>query len=434
MQVSVEQIGNLERKMTISVPAQQYDTRVQERFRELSQTLRIKGFRPGKVPSQVIEQRFGSQIRNEALSDVIGRSFEQAVSENKFRVAMAPRIKTNKIEKGGEIEFEATFELMPELSEIDVSNLQISKITSTVGDEDVERMIETLRQQRKAWKPVDRPAKVADMVLFELSAEADEIRFPAEGAERLGTVVGSGGMFDALEAALVGMAAGENKAVSLAYPEQFREPKLAGKTALTALTCVRVQEGEIPNLDAAFVETFGVIGGNIEQFRSDVKANLNRELQNAISSRIKLDATEKLIHGFSTLELPVGMIDAEAKALLRQVKENATRMGSDASQLSLDAVKPQARNRVLAALLLGEIARQNKIPLDHMRVKEALTSIASTYEEPEQVIALYNRDQQLMNGLRNRVLEDQVIDWVVSKANVSEQKMSFAEVMQAARS
>ncbi len=431
MQVSVEQLGSLERKMTIRVPSARIEQRVQERLRELGQTVRIKGFRPGKIPGKVIEQRYGQQVRSEALSDVVGSTFEQAVGENNLRPAMSPSIRRDEQSSDSELVFTATFEVVPEIGRVDVSGLQLNRLVSGVEPADIDRMIETLRQQRKRWVVVERAAQIGDMVLFEYSAVADGQRFPIEGMERAGTIFGSGALPAAFEAALADAPADAARSFSAEFPEGFRQPTLAGKAADVELRVIRIQTAEIPEVDDNFAASFGVAAGGIGKFREDVQANLEREMRSALNSRNKVHAVEQLVRAFSGFELPKGMIDAEAHAMLRQAKEQAQRAGrAEEAPTSADGFVDVATNRVRASLLLGEIARQTQMRLESHRVSEMLATIASTYEEPQKVIEMYQRDQQLMGGLRNRAIEDQVVDWVFSQAKVTEQQLSFQQLMQ----
>ena len=428
MQVSLESVGKLERKLTVRFPVEQVESRVRARIQELGRTVRIKGFRPGKVPARVLEQRFGAQVRNEAMSDAISSSYQEALRQQNLRPAMAPSISARAAD-GNEIEYVATFEVVPELPPVDVSGLQVTRTVSSVDEADVDRMIDTLRQQRRQWQVVERPAAAGDMVIFEYAATADGVRHPAEGFERAGTILGAGALFAEFESVLSGAAAGESRSGTVQFPANFREPSLAGKQAAVEARVVRVQHAVLPEIDDAFIASFGVREGGLEKFRADVRANLERELNAAVRGRTKSDAVSKLLAAWADLEVPKSMIDAEAGAMLQQAQQNAQRAGvqppADASLFAADAA-----SRVRAFVLLSEIARQNQIAPDAARVNEMLATIASTYEEPEKVVELYARDPELMSTLRNRVVEDQVVDWVVEHAKVTEQRLSFADLMQ----
>ncbi|WP_300615230.1 trigger factor [Dokdonella sp.] len=421
MQVSIENVGSLGRKLTIRLPAERLEDTVRSRIQEMGRTARLKGFRPGKVPTKVIEQRFGGQIRNEALSEMIGSSFQEAVSKEKLRPAVQPAISTTGRPENGEIEYTAEFEVFPEIGKIDVSALEIAKPVASVTDADVDQMIETLRLQRRNWVQVERAAQEGDLVLFEYSAQGDGFRHPAEGNDRVGIVLGSNAYSAELEQLLAGKSAGDEFTSTVQFPEGFRVTTLAGQSAEVAGKAMRVQESQMPPVDETFAASFGVKEGGLERFREDVRANLDRELKNALMGRLKVGVVEKLVEAHADLELPQGMIEHEARLLARQ----ANAPGADAHVAFL----PVARRRVAAGLLIAELARQNEIRLDPKRVSEALATIASTYEEPEQVVELYSRDPQLMDALRNRVIEDQVVEWIAEHAKHSEQQLSFNEVM-----
>jgi trigger factor len=428
MQVSVENTGKLERKVTVRIPADAYEAQVRSRLAEVCRTVRLKGFRPGKVPVKVVEQRFGAQIRTETLSELVRTSFQQAVDEQKLRPAASPTISTTGTPVDGQIEYTATFEVLPDLDPIDVSNLPITRPTAHVAESDVDAMIETLRQQRRTWVAAERGAQDGDMVLFEFIARLDGSVYPAEGRERMGTILGSGVAPKALEEHLLGRASGDEFEADIAFPADFRIAALAGKPAQITGKILRVQEPRLPEVDAAFIAGFGIREGGMEKFRADVRANLERELKNALAARLKNEVVQKLVDRHAEIEVPEAMVAAEANALAQQARTQAQQQGR-AVEIDPATFRSLARRRVVAGVLISEIARQNGIRVDNRRVAEALASIASTYEEPERVIELYQRDPQLMSGLQNRVLEDQVAEWVAEHAQTTVQTLSFSEAM-----
>ncbi len=431
MQVSVENVGKLERKLTVRIPADAYETQVKSRLVEAGRTVRLKGFRPGKIPVKVIEQRFGAQIRGEAMSELVRTSFQQAVDEQKLRPAVSPSISTTGAPVNGEIEYTATFEVLPEMGKLDVSSLAINKPMARVGDADVDAMIDTLRQQRRSWAPVERAAQAGDMVLFEYAAQAEQVTHPAQGRDRVGTILGSGAMSKELEDQLVGHVVGDEFDTDVTFPMDFRVAQLAGKQANVALKIIRVQESKLPDIDAAFIASFGIGDGGMDKFRADVRANLERELNGMLAMRLKNEVVQKLVDAHPDVEAPNGMIDNESRALNQQAQAQAEQQGQVYAGTQ-SAFADVARRRVIAGMLIGELARQNDIRPDSRRVAEALATIASTYEEPERVVELYQRDPQLMNGLHNRVLEDQVAEWVAAHAQATEQPLSFTEAMRPA--
>jgi trigger factor len=425
MQVSVENVGKLGRKLTVKFPAERLETQVTERIAEMGRTVRLKGFRPGKVPTNVIKQRFGAQVRGEALSELIGSTLREAVNQEKLQPIANPSVDTTGNAEDGEIAYTATFEVMPEFPVVDVAALEIARPKAEVKDEDIDKMIETLRTQRRSFDDVSRASKEGDFVMFEYAAEAGDYRFPAEGLERAGSVIGSGTLFKALDEALTGRSAGDDLVQDVAFPEDFRNPELAGKTAKVTFKIVKVQEPNLPAVDAEFIQLFGVVDGNIDTFRKEVRANLERELKATLMARLKSEVAEKLAGAYPDLDVPDLMANAEAQSL---AAGNLPRGQQPSPEMVAQAL-PFAKKRVIAALLMGEIARKNELRLDRSRMGEMLTAIASTYEEPEKVIELYNSDPQLMQGLQNRVMEDQVAEWVANNAKSTDQELSFDEVM-----
>lgn len=421
MQVSIENVGTLGRKLTVRLPADQLEESVRSRVQEMGRTTRIRGFRPGKVPARVIEQRFGGQIRGEALSELIRDSYQKAVEQEKLQPAVQPAIDTTGEAQDGHIEYTATFDVLPEFGTIDVSGLEILRPTASVEDADIDTMIETLRQQRRTWEQVEEGGAEGDMVLFEFSAEAEGLRHPEEGSDRVGTILGSKAFPEALETALTGQAPGSKVDVEVSFPDGFQVEALAGRTANVHAEVVRVQSPRLPEVDAAFMASFGVEGGDLDQFRSEVRANLERELEAALMARLKAGTIEKLVDAWAETEVPPMLVEQEARAV-------AARNG-DEDPGAYTAYLGPARRRVLAGLLLTGIAEQQGLRLDGERLQKALLNIASTYEDPAEVIELYSRDPQLMDALRGRVMEDQVIDWISSQAKVSEQALAFNDVM-----
>ncbi|MGO4551905.1 trigger factor [Lysobacter sp. 2RAF19] len=429
MQVSVETLGNLERRMTFRLPAERIDTQVGGRLKEIARTARIKGFRPGKVPTKVIEQRYGDQVRQEILDGMLRESFDGAVRENELRLAGAPRIEPSSDVAGeGELAFVATFEIVPDFGDVDVTGLEVVRHTAEVEDADIDRMIDNLRMQRQGWNRVERAAKENDLVTMENFSEVDGVRRPPEGAEKGSTVVGSGAMLKEIETAVVGMSPDEEKTVQVDFPADWRIPEFAGKTVAITVKVLEVSEPVLPEVDAAFIRSFGVKSGEPEQFRAEIRSNLARELKGALMQRLRKEVGEQLVAKYASVEMPPRLVEAEARSLANGMADQARRQGQQVAVDQSQFMEP-ARKRVLVALLVGEIARRNELRLDQRRLNETMRLIASTYEQPEQVIELYRNDPQLMAGLQNRVMEEQVIDWIAERATHTEQALSFQDAI-----
>ena len=429
--VSVESVGNLERRMTLRLPAERLETQVGGRLREIARTVRIKGFRPGKVPAKVVEQRYGQQVRAEVLDGLLREGFDNAIRDNALRIAGNPQIQPADTEGEGDLAYVATFEVVPEFGDINVEKLEIVRHTAQIADADIDRMIENLRLQRRSWTAVTRAAQEGDAVDVETWSQVGDERLPAEGSEKGVAVIGSGAMLGEIESALVGMTTGEEKSIEVTFPAEWRVPQLAGKSVHVHLKAELVSEPVLPDVDAAFVRSFGVKGGELEQFRSEIRSNLERELKGALMGRLRREVGEQLIAAYAQVEMPSRIVENEARQMAQQAFEQMRRQGgqgdmpTDAHEQFLDT----ARKRVLVGFLVGEVARGNELKLDPKRVNETLRLIASTYEEPRQVIDLYRNDPQLMSGLQSRVMEEQVIDWIAERARHTEQALSFQEAI-----
>ena len=428
MQVQVESTGNLERRVILSLPAGDIDSQVGGRLREIARTVRIKGFRPGKVPASVVEQRYGGQVRAEILDGLLRQGMDQAVRENELRIAGAPEISQADEAGEGELKYVASVELVPDFGDLDMTKLEVVRHTSEVTDADIERMLGNLQQQRASWSKVTRAAKAGDLANLETCSVVDGQRMPAEGFEKTSTVLGSGAMYPEVEQAIVGMQPGEERTVDVTLPADWHMPQFAGKTVTSTFKLLDVAEQVLPEVDAAFIRSFGVKSGDAEKFRAEIRSNLERELKGALMNRLRREVGEQLVKAYEHVELPPRLVENEARALLANATEQARRQGQQV-QADAESFKEAARKRILVALLVGEVARRNELRLEPARLNETMQLIASTYEQPQQVIDLYRNDPQLMQGLQNRVMEEQVIDWIAERATHTDQAIGFQEAI-----
>lgn len=427
MQVSVESTGELGRRLKVEVPADRIDGRVQQRIRELGRKVKLKGFRPGKVPMKVLEQRFGDQVREEVVNEVLRDTFQEAVSREKLRPAGTPEITAQGHRSGEKLEYTADFEVYPELDSLDVSALEIRRPRVEVTEADVDGMIETLRRQRRSWEQVERGAGQGDLVVIEYRAEAGASVHPAEGMERAGTILGSGALFGDLEASLEGVSKGDEKTAEVTFPVDFRAEALAGGSGTVQLRVLSVSEESLPAVDADFAKSFGVSSGDLDEFRTEVRRNLERELQQAVLERLRRQVVDGLVRSHPDLKVPESLVEEEAERMSRQT---AGAEGGERPPAS--AFRDQARRRVTAGFLMTELASRNGIRPDNERVSGKIAEIAATYEQPEQVVEAYRSDPRLLESVRNLVLEEQVVEWVVENAKVSDQAMGFDELMRPA--
>jgi trigger factor len=426
MQVSVESTGELERKLTIEVPSERIDGEVEKRLRSMAGQVRISGFRPGKVPFKVVKQRYGKGVYQEVLGDVLQRSFAEAVTQEQLHPGGSPQIEAKAAEPGKALEYVATFEIYPEFEVATVDDLEISKPVAEVSDADVDKMLETLRNQRKAWETVDRAAGDGDRLVIDFEGSLDGEPFEGGKGEGVPVVLGEGRLIADFEGQLAGLTAGESKTMDVNFPEDYPTESLAGKVAQFQVTAQEVAEARLPDLDESFAEAFGVTEGGVEALRREVRANLERELEQAVKNRIKTQVMDGL-HARNAFEVPKALIGEEIARLRQQAMSS---MGQqDAGRFPDSLFEQEAQRRVALGLIIAEMVKRHEIKLDADRLNEALQQMASTYEDPQQVVDYYRRNQQAMASLEAIVLEDQVVEWVVEHAKVSEQAMSFDELM-----
>lgn len=429
MQVALETQAALKRKLTINLPAGQLDQAIAGRMHQAARSVDLKGFRKGKVPMQIINQRFGQQIRSEATEELVRSSLGPAIEQEKLRPATTPAITSMDNTKDGFV-YVVEFEVMPEMGELSLDGLIVERETAEITDADIDRMIETLRVQRRTWVDVARASQVDDLVSFEFSADVNGVRLPAEGSENAATIIGTGATLPGLEEALTGVVAGSSREVPITFPDDYRDAAFAAKSGVAKLNVISVQAPVLPELDEDFVRSFGVPDGTNDAFRREVRSNLERELKGALSARLRAHITDKLIERFSDFELPDGLVDQDARALRTQAVENARRQGATVnSEPALEPFLTQAARRVRAGMVLNELARKNQMKLDNKRVIDALQAIASTYEDPREVMQMYGKDRNLMTSLQGRVMEEQVADWIAEKAQAKTIERSFSEVI-----
>ena len=429
MQVSVENISTVEKRLKIQVPAEEINKQIDSRLREIGKQVRLKGFRPGRIPFSVLKQRYGPQAKQEVIQQTAETSLQQAVEKESLRIAANPKLEDAPVlDNDSGLEINAIIEIYPELDQIDASSIAIERPIVSVTDDDVTEMIETLKKQRITWTDVDRKPKNGDQALVEYTAEIDEGTFPETDKYRLAVILGESG-FDDMEKAVKKMSADDTKDLKLTFPADYREHALAGKTAEVSLTVTKVQESEIPEIDEGFIKSFGVNSGDVEELKVEIRNNLERELGQAVNTQLKTQLADRLLEMHENLEVPESIVSNEAYSLLQNMLRGAE---IEVTNEMLDHFREPARKRVRSGLLLAELAQQNDIRIDGSKVREAIEEIAQTYEEPREVVQMYYNDQRMLQSVENSVLENQVVDWVVSTADVTDKPMSFQEAINAA--
>jgi trigger factor len=429
MASQLETTGSLERRLTLSVPKADISKKVQERYRSLARTVRMPGFRPGKVPLKMIEQSYGPQVTAEILGDAVSRAFSDAVDEHKLRVAGQPSIQPK---EGAEdaSDFTATFEVYPEVELAEPTGLEVERFSCEVGDAEVGKTIDVLRKQRTRWNEVQRAGQTGDRVTVDFVGKIDDVAFEGGSATDFAMVLGEGRMLADFEAGVGGKAAGESGSFDVAFPEDYSAKELAGKTARFDVTIKKVEEPELPVLDSEFATQMGVKDGDVEKFKRDVKANLEREVSQRLKARTKSSVMDQ-IGGLATIDLPKTLVDQESQALAERMREDLKGRGVDMKDLPVptDAFKEQAERRVRLGLLVAEIVKKHGLQAKPDQIRKQIEEFAQTYENPAEVIRWYFSDKNRLAEVEALVVEQNVVDWVLQNGKVTDKTLTFDELM-----
>jgi len=429
MQVSLETLSGLERRMTIEVPAETIESQVQSRLKEAAKNFQMKGFRKGKVPVKVIKDRFGAGVRQEVLGEVMSNSWVEAVTQEQVKPAGQPRIEPTNLEEGKNLEFTATFEVYPEIDLQDFSGITIEKKSAEIADADIDKMIETLREQRKTYKEVERASQDEDQVNLDFTGTIDGEEFEGGKAKGTNLVLGSKLMIPGFEEGLVGLSAGDEKTLSLTFPEDYHNKDLAGKEAEFAVKVNSVSEATLPELDDEFFASFDVAEGGLEAFRKEVATNMARELKNAAKNNIKNQVIEGLLK-IHEVTVPSALTANEINALRQQAMQQfGGGQNIDPSMLPDDLFKEQAERRVALSLIMNEIVNKNELKPDPDDVRKLIEEMAESYEKPEDVVKWYYSDKEQLANVEAMALEESVIDLVVNAAQVTESNVSYEEAL-----
>ena len=428
MQVSVESTGNIGRKMNISVPVDKIEGEVEKRLKDMRGRVKLDGFRPGKVPLSVVSQQYGDSIYQEVISDIFQSSFNDAIQAEGLHVVGNPSIGNAVIKSGSDLQYTAIFDVYPVFEIGNIEALEISKASVDITDADINKMIETLQEQQKEWQDVERAAEKNDLVVLDFDGKIDGESF-GEGLVKDFTVeVGTGRILKELDDALIGMSAGDTKTVDASFPEGYPNEKLKGKTAQFDLKVSLVRESTLPTVDEDFIKKFGVEDGSEDTFRAEIKGNMERELEQKIKARLK----QSVMDGLDTLhdiDIPASLVAEEIKHVRNEMTSSAE--GADLSSLPDDLFKEQAARRVKLGLIVGEIITKNSLQKDPQKVNDMLETMAATYEDPQGFIEYYKTNEEAMQTVEAAVMEEMIVDWVLEKAKINDEKMTFAELMEA---
>ncbi|MGA9851890.1 MAG: trigger factor [Gammaproteobacteria bacterium] len=429
MQVSIEATGGLERRMKVQVPAERVEREVEQRLRSLGKRAKLNGFRPGKIPLDVVKKHFGSEVRQEVLSDLLRDTCNEAFMQEKLNPAGGPRIDTVNNEPGKDLEYTAVFEVYPEITLIGVEGIQIERPVAEITEADIDAMVDNLRHQRAAWDTVERGARKGDRVQLDFDGLVDGASFAGGKGKKALVVLGENRMLADFEQNLDGVRAGEEREFDVHFPEDYHVKDVAGKTARFKVLIHSVEAEALPEMDEAFCKSYGVTEGGIAKLRAEVSENMRREMTDTVRRRMKDQVLEALLAA-NPLTLPKSLLDGEIEHLRQDALE---RMGvkdsKKAVELPRELFEEQAQRRVGLGLIIGEIIGQQQLRVDRKRVDERLEHMAGDYSNPAEASRSMRANPAAMRQLETLVLEDQAVDWLLEKAVVSNKPMTFQELM-----
>jgi trigger factor len=425
MQVSVENTGGLQRRMTVQVPAERIDQEVTSRLQSMKASIRLDGFRPGKVPLQVVEKKYGTLVRKEVIEQIIHSSLHEALTQENIRPAGEPLIDPKEAKPGEQLEYIATFEVFPEIEGDIQYGFRVTRPIVAISEDDVSSMLDKLRKQRATGNVVERKAQIDDQVVIDFEGSIDGNAFSGGKGEHFPVVLGSNSMITGFEDQLVGAAAGDEITVHVTFPDDYPASELAGRDAEFKVKVHSVSEMVLPELDDDFARAFGMEDKGLDGLKAEISNNLQRELNALIAANLK----EQLFSGLlekNPVEVPRKLVETEMEHILAQTEHKA----SDTAQL-----EATAERRVKLGILLSEVIKQNQLQVDPDRVRRAIETIAASYEKPEEVVQHYYGNQEMLSGIQSAVMEDQVVDWMLEYANleIQDEQTTFDSLVEAAR-
>ena len=431
MQVSIETMTGLERRLTITVPSEQFEGQITNKLTEARGQVRLPGFRPGKVPLKEVRRRFGPGVRAEVAGELMQATFVDAVAQEDLAPAGQPNLEVVKMDPGIDFEFTATFEVFPRIEVKDLSAVSVVRPQAEIQQSDVDAMIERLQEQKKSFEAVERGAEEGDQVTLDFVGTIDGEPFENGSGEGVKFVVGTGQMIEDFDKGVRGIAAGEEGGFDAVFPDDYQAESLQGKTAHFAVTVQAVEAPKTPELNEEFFKEFGVEEGGEAEFRTEVEQSMQRELDGAVQNQVK-EQVLKSLRGLHDFQLPEVMVQREIEALKEQMFGQMQMYGGpngERPDLPDDLFKDQAEQRVATGLIMNELISVNELTPDQEKVEERLQNLAASYGEPEQVIQYYRSQPEQMRQIEMTVLEDQVIDFVLESADVEELSSSYEDVL-----
>ena len=433
MAVTVETLEKLERKMTLSLPVGTIQSEVDTRLKRMARTVKMDGFRPGKVPMNVVAQRYGYSVHYEVMNDKVGEAFSAAANEAKLRVAGQPRISEKEGAPEGEMHFDAVFEVFPEVKLGDMSGAEVVKLSAEVSDAAIDKTIDILRKQRRtfAQRAMDSAAQEGDRVTIDFEGKIDGETFPGGKADAFQFLVGEGQMLKEFEDAVRGMKSGESKTFPLSFPADYHGKDVAGKQADFMVTLNKIEAANLPEVNEALAKSLGIANETVEGLRADIRKNLEREVKFRLLARNKNAVMDALV-ATAELDLPKSSVQAELDRMIEAARADLKQRGikdADKAPIPDDIFRPQAEKRVRLGLVVAELVRKNELQAKPDQLKAHIEELAASYEKPQEVVRWYLGDNRRMAEVESVVIENNVTDFVLSKAKVSEKEISFDDLM-----
>lgn len=433
MQTSLETLGALERRLNVAVPIAEIEGEVKKRLTRLARTVKVAGFRPGKAPLRMLDQQYGSQVRSDVISERVQSTFNDAIRSQNLRVAGTPRIEPQRGDQPATetLEFSAVFEVYPEVQIGQVEDIAITRPLAEVTPQDIDRTLEVLRKQRTTYSTVERVAQAGDRVHVDFTGTIDGVEFAGGQARDFPIVLGEGRMLPEFEAAITGAAAGDAREFPLTFPADYHGREVAGKEARFTLTVHRVEAPETPALDSEFAKAFGIASASVDDLRREVEANLRLELKRKVDAAIKAQALSGLRQR-ATFAVPKALVDSEAHALRERTLANLREQPNvkpENLDLSLDVFRPQAEERVALGLIIAELVRNEQLHAKPEQIKTLVTETAQTYEQPDAVVRWHYEKPERLRDFEAMVLEQNVVDWILARATVTDEPTTFETVM-----
>jgi trigger factor len=432
MQANLETLSALERRLSVALPAADIDSEVENRLKRLSRTVKMHGFRPGKVPLKVVVQQYGPQVRQEVLGDAMQKSFGEAVRQQNLRVAGYPRFELRPAAEGvGEFQYSATFEIYPEVVVGDISNAAIERPTLEVSEAEVDKTIEIMRKQRARFEPVERAAENGDRVMVDFHGTLDGAEFQGSSARDQAVMLGGGRLLPGFETNLAGMKAGETKSFDLRFPDDYHGRDVAGKTAQFEIAVKAIAGPRLPEIDGEFAKSLGVDDGDIARMRAEVRANLEREIKAKLKARIREQVIQALLDA-TRIEAPKSLVQIESQRLQAGARQELAARGvqvTDKTPMPTDLFEKQAERRVSVSLVLGEVMQKHNLYPRPEQVRALVEEQAQSYERPEEVVKWFYAEPERLREIESVVAEENVVTWALGVAKVADKPVEFDELM-----